>query len=595
MTNTLKINGNRIYNIFISGAQKLIYSEKSLNNINVFPVADGDTGTNLAMTMKMVVSNSKKDRNLSKTLSSIAEIAIENAYGNSGMIFAQFLNGFAKESELMAEISIQEFAEIAEKASHYTYEAVKSPKEGTILSVIRDWAKDLKTKLHHVDFEKFIQDSVEKARTLVAETTQKLKVLKDNNVVDAGAKGFLMFLEGMLEYLRSGKITNDFKAENLKLQNHTNIYKNTDVEINRYCTQMYIETNKTSAEIKALVAVYGDSIVVTGRNNRQQVHIHTDVPQEVVTTLTTHGTLISQKIEDMKLTNNIIHNRKYEVGIVTDSIADISQEILDNEQITIIPINLICDGVVYLDKLTMTPDMFYKKIDTFKMNPTSAQPSYNTIERAFSGLVNHFDSVIGIFVSKRMSGTFNNAQKVVGKLMQQGKKISVINSRTNSAAQGLLVAKAAELAAQGIPHDEMVEKLDDLKKRTRIFVSVKDLSHMIKGGRISKPAGYVLSKINLQPVVSIDAKGNGIVFKKTLTQQSAMEKILAQLKKDKQAKGIEDYAVVYSDSVDSISTFRNRVKSVVGKPAKFVVPISPVVGLNAGPGCFAVAYVMGGN
>ena len=154
--NTISIDGNSIYNYFISGAQKLIYSEKDLNSINVFPVADGDTGTNLALTMKMIISDSKKDKDISKTLSSISDIATENAYGNSGMIFAQFLNGFAKETEFKAEISIQEFAEIAEKASEYAYEAVASPKEGTILSVMRDWSKSLKAKLNHSDFEKTI-------------------------------------------------------------------------------------------------------------------------------------------------------------------------------------------------------------------------------------------------------------------------------------------------------------------------------------------------------------------------------------------------------------------------------------------------------
>ena len=585
------INGESIYNFFISGAQKLIYSEKALNSINVFPVADGDTGTNLALTMKMIVENSKKDRNIHKTLVSISNVAIENAYGNSGMIFAQYLNGFAVGSRMKEQIDLSEFADIAKIASDYAYESVASPKEGTILSVMRDWAVHLKEKAQLIDFESVIDNSVNHARDLVEQTKQKLKVLMDNNVVDAGAKGFLIFLEGILEYVKKGKVSDTYQVDNVDFRQHRNIFKDTQVTKNRYCSQFYLSTEKTIGGIKEQLSDMGDSLVVTGRENRVQVHIHTDRPDQVMQVLVDGNTVLSQKIEDMKIASDIIHRPKSKIGLITDSIADISQDLIDEHQISVIPVNLICDSVAYLDKLTMKPDVFYEKLDTYEMNPTSAQPSYNTIERTLLRLSDQYESLIGVFVSKKMSGTFSNAKKAANRLAAQGKKISVVDSKVNSVAQGLLVLEAARLIESGYTHEAVLEKLGQTIAEARIMVSLEDLSQMIRGGRIPRLTGMILSRIKLQPVISIDANGNGIVLKKTLKQKRAIESILAIVKNDMKEAGIKDYAVVYSDKIEDTYEFQKRLEEVIGKPPAYIAPISPVVGLNAGKGAFAVGYI----
>ena len=590
---TLTINGNNIYNYFISGAKKLIYSEKALNSINVFPVADGDTGTNLALTMKMVIANAKKDAQLYKALLSISEAATENAYGNSGMIFAQFLNGFAAESGLKAEISLSEFADIAAKATKYAYEAVASPKEGTILSVMRDWAQDFKSKLHLDDFGQVLTQSIESARGFVEQTRERLKVLMEHNVVDAGAKGFLIFLEGILEFVTKGEVEASAEiVESSVMEQHINVTSATEVLKNRYCSQFFIESEKELKQLKSMITDFGDSLVVTGRNNKHQIHIHTDVPQLVMQALAKEETILSQKIEDMKLTNALIYRKKHDIGLITDSIADVPQTFLDEAQVTVIPVNLICDSVAYLDKLTMTPELFYEQIDLYKMNPTSAQPSYGAVEKALLSLCEHYSSIIGVFVSQKMSGTYNNAKKAAQKLSAQGKKITVINSISNSGGEGMLLMEAARLIEKGERYDDIVTKLEQRKADTRIYVSVRDLSHMIKGGRISKVTGFILSKIKLQPVISIDRKGNGMVFKKTLKQKAAVSQIVSAFKKDEAKRGIQNYSIVYSDKIEDTEGLAKRLEAVCGKKPDYIAPISPVVGLNAGAGSFAVAYIL---
>lgn len=595
MSDIMIIDGNNIYDFFISGAKKLIHYEKSLNSINVFPVADGDTGTNLALTMKMVLLKSKRNKNVNDALNSISEVAVENAYGNSGMIFAQFLNGFSIETENKTSITTQEFAEIAQKAAGHAYNAVGSPKEGTILSVMRDWATVLIETINKSEFDNTFKNSVDKARNFVDKTKYKMKVFVENNVVDAGAKAFLIFLEGILEYIKNGKVEESYALADAELTTHQNELINPEVKENRYCSQFYIETESSLKDIKQNLNSMGDSLVVTGKGKHYKVHIHTDYPDKVMDYLTQENTVLSQKIEDMKITSDIIHNRKNKIGIVTDSIADIPRDIIDNEQITVIPINLICDSTLYLDKVTITPESFYKKLNDFEMNPTSAQPSSALFERSFEMLLNHFDSVIGIFISKKMSGTYSGAARVAKRLAKQGKKITIVDSKLNSNAEGLLVHEAARLISEGLEHDEVVEKLNKLTEKIKIFVSVQDLTAMIKGGRISKTAGVVLNKLKLQPVVSIDKNGKGIVLFKTFSQKAAVKKILEQIKRDKQEFGIEKYSLVYSDAIEDITDFKKKLIKLIGIEPAYITQISPVIGLNAGKGAYAVSYVMGGE
>ena len=410
-----KIDGYNIYNYFISGAHNLIRWEQNLNRINVFPVPDGDTGTNLAMTMRTIITEAKKHDSLSASLNSMSQIAVENAYGNSGMIFAQYLSGFAEEAGRRDHVTAAEFGDIAAAAARHAYEAVVHPKEGTILSVMKGWAAELRNSLASGDFEQSISDSVDKARHMVQQTREKMKVLRDAGVVDAGAKGFLIFLEGMLAYLKSGRILESEQAAQEELKAHVNLVPQADVLQNRFCTQLYIESKRSRQQIAESIDALGDSLVVAHRGSNYSIHIHTDHPETVMDRLAHTDTVRSHRVEDMKRQRDMVHERRHSIAIVTDSIADLPRAFADEQQISVIPIRLICDGVVYLDKVTMTPELFYRRMPEYRMNPTSAQPPISDFEETFEKLLPHYDSIIGIFVSSKMSGTVRQRVQGCGK------------------------------------------------------------------------------------------------------------------------------------------------------------------------------------
>lgn len=583
------IDGKRLYSFIVSGARNLIVNEHNLNRINVFPVADGDTGTNLALTMKTILSKVKAERRADQTMDAIAKVAVENAYGNSGMIFAQYLNGLAIGLKDKETITQDEFITIVENAVGYAYQAVASPKEGTILTVMKQWAHDLKHNVEE-EFEALFEKSVTSAKEVVDQTKFKLKVLLDNNVVDAGAKGFLFFIEGILHFIKTGKLDdNEFKAA--ELDDISEIIADTNVGELRYCSQYLLKTDKNEDYFKNLLKEDGDSLVITSKEDYVQIHIHTGQPAKVMAKLVNEGTVTTHKVDDMQIQANLMHKPKSKIAIVTDSIADVPKEFLDEHQVVMLPLNLIVESTVYLDKLTMTPDYFYKYLDGFTMNPTSAQATPQTIERLMNQVLANADAVIGIFVSSKMSGTYNNISRVVSKMNTEGKKIALIDSKVNSVAQGMLVKEAVLLRESNKSFEEIVQGVEEKIAKTHIYVSVKDLKYMIRGGRVSKVQGIVLSKLKLKPVISIDPQGKGSIFAKTLSVKSAQKAMLKKIKNDMKEYGIEKYSMVYSDEMSVMNSFVEKVEKIIGKKPEYIESISPIVGLNAGNGAFAIGYI----
>lgn len=585
------IDGHRLYDFVVSGAQNLIVNEHNLNRINVFPVADGDTGTNLALTMKNILANAKKDISAKLTMNSIAKVALESAYGNSGMIFAQYLNGLAVEIGDKETITQDEFVMATQNAVKYAYEAVASPKEGTILTVMKEWSNQLRDNVTG-EFEHIFETSLANARKVVDQTKYKLKVLLDNDVVDAGAKGFYYFIEGISQFIKTGSLESlKFKAA--QLEEFPEIHPDTHVGEFKYCSQFLIETKKDKSYFQQLLAPFGDSLVVTSKDDHVQVHVHAKSPELIMEALVKEGTVLSHKIDDMQLQANLKFQPKNKITIVTDSIADVSKDLIEKENVVVIPLNLIVDSTVYLDKLTMTPDLFYRHLDDYRMNPTSAQATIETIERIFNQVLESSDEIIGLFVSSKMSGTYNNIKRVVSRMNLEGKKVKLIDSKVNSVAQGLLVAQLAKWRNQGFSFDELVQKIEKAIADTHIYVSVKDLKYMLRGGRVSKVQGFILSKLDLKPVISIDPEGKGEIYKKTLSQKKAVSSILKKVREDMAEKGISTYGLVYADNPADLTQFAQQVEDIIGKKPAYIEAISPIVGLNAGKGAFAIGYIKG--
>lgn len=590
----VEMDGRRLYYTFIAGARKVIEHQVELNKINVFPVNDGDTGTNLASTIRAVIDSLHPHKSYKITADRIAETSLENARGNSGIIFAQFLYGMSMETGNYKTINIAQFAESIKNSIRYIYEAIADPVEGTMLTVIREWADYIYDNRHRIkDFNELFLGSVKILNKSLIETKTKLEVLKKANVVDAGARGFVLFIEGIIEFItrRNIKELIQAKAETALFEKiEESIPQNVEF---RFCTEALIRNcNADSKTMHSILNRYGDSVVVAGSDRMKRLHVHTNTPAILFNELRKTGTIAFQKADDMIRQSEVVYNRKWKIALVTDSTCDLSQELIDQYQINMLPININFGENHYLDKVTIQPEQFYSLLEENIDYPKSAQVNEKAFTNLYSHLASHYDSVIAIHLSDKLSGTFGSSIKAAKAISREfNKPISVINSKSLSGALGLVVLRVAKAIEEGNSHNKVVELAEEWVKNVKVLVSVKDLKYLIRGGRLSATKGLIARILNVNPIVSIDENGKAIVFDKSFNQRATMEKVISYVKKMTAGKQIWNYIVLHAQNDEAAQWYSDRMEEITSLKPVSVVNISPVIGANAGIGAAAVAFI----
>jgi uncharacterized protein len=589
-----EMDGRRLYYTFIAGARKVIEHQVELNKINVFPVNDGDTGTNLASTIRAVVDSLHPNRSYKITADRIAETTLVNARGNSGIIFAQFLYGMSSETGNFKTITISQFAESIKKSIRYIYEAVADPIEGTMLTVIKDWANYIYENRNRIsDFNEMFISSLSVLNKSLIETKSKLAVLTRANVVDAGAKGFVFFVEGIIEFISTRNI-----KELVQIKAETSLFEKIEESIPekvefRFCTEALIKKSSIDVQtLRSTLEKYGNSIVVAGSDRMRRIHLHTNTPAELFNELRNTGILAFQKADDMVRQSDTVYNRKWKTALVTDSTCDISQELIDKYQVNMLPININFGENHYLDKITIQPEQFYTLLEESKDYPKSSQVNEMAFTNLYSHLSSHYDSIIAIHLSDKLSGTFNSSLKAAQAISAEtNKPVSVINSKNISGALGLIVLRTAQAIEEGYDHNQVVKMAQNWVRNLEIFISVKDIKYLIRGGRLSAAKGLVARILNINPIVSIDESGKAIVFDKAFNQKANMEKVMGHIKKICKEKTIWNYIVLHANNPEAARWYSEKMESLTNKTPASVVNISPILGANAGIGAASVALL----
>lgn len=588
------LNGNLYFQIFVSGANKILENQKLLNKINVFPVPDADTGTNLASTLRAVIDNARPSDSYKTTANSIAIAALNGARGNSGVIFAQFLYGLSIEASEAAHITIDEFVESIKRSVSYIYSAIANPVEGTMLTVIREWADYIYSQKGQIDdFKKLFKYSYEIALKSLAETTIKLKALTLANVVDAGAKGFVLFLEGIIEGFRKTILHEQIIARHDEIDQSAlgNIIHE---ESNfRFCTEAMIHGKGINHnDVKSSILELGDSLVIAGSDTMVRLHMHTDQPHILLEKLRSFGKIHYQKADDMKKQQDAMYSRKWKIALVTDSTSDLSEELMEKYQIYMVPLNVHFGETQYLDKITLRPEQFYTLVQTEEQYPSTSQPNETSFVNIYSHLASHYDSIISVHVSSKFSGTIRNSRNAAARISKEmGKTISVIDSRNVSGSLGLVTLRIAQAIEQGIAHEKIVADAEKWIDNTRVYVSVKTLKYMIRGGRVSRAKGFVAGLFNILPIISVTLEGKTELFDKAFSQRSNMKKVMNHTREFLAGKKIRDYIIMHAEDEENATWFRNEMFALTGIEPASVVSISPVVGVNAGKGTVALAVM----
>ncbi|MBO5743349.1 MAG: DAK2 domain-containing protein [Clostridia bacterium] len=308
-----EINGSILVNMFISGANNLINHTKEVDDMNVFPVPDGDTGTNMSMTMKSCVQGLRANENsgVYEIIKSVANDTLRGARGNSGVILSQLMRGMKKAFEGAEVCDVKIWANAFKSASDCAYRAVMKPTEGTILTVAREMAQcAIEYESQVEDIEEFFALVTDAGNKALAKTPELLPKLKQAGVVDSGGQGLMFIVEGMYYYISKNKIIELNSA--LQEENKASAISE-DEEIKfAYCTECIVEKNeknKSAFKFKAAIEVIGDSMVFVDDDDIVKVHIHTNTPDVVLSEALKVGSLSSVKIENMRLQHsNIVAN-----------------------------------------------------------------------------------------------------------------------------------------------------------------------------------------------------------------------------------------------------------------------------------------------
>lgn len=590
-----KLNGKNLYFLFLAGSKKILENQMEINRINVFPVPDADTGTNLASTIRSIIDNIKPDYSYKATADNIATAALEGARGNSGIIFAQFLYGLSAETGNYQEITLQNFSESLKRSIGYIYEAIANPVEGTMLTVIREWVEHIHHKKDELEcFKELLYESYKAAAKSLSETTEKLKVLAKANVVDAGAKGFVLFLEGIMEYLNKNNVKEVLELSQYVIADEPHMEEiSPDSLTFRYCTEALIKGEKLDkALIKKTASDFGDSIVVAGSDNQVRLHVHTDKPADLFEKLRPLGKLTYQKADDMFLQYQVAHERKYNIALVTDTTCDLPAELFEKYQIHQVPINIQVGESVYLDKLTIDPETFYTLSEEVSEIPTTSQPNEKSFVNLYSHLATHYDSVIAIHISQKFSGTWSSSYKAAKRVESElNRKISVIDSKTISGSLGLLVLRTAEAIEQGMEHDEILRKVDEWIAKEKLYVSVKSLHNIVRSGRVSPLTGFIAKTLNLKPIISVGDDGKAIMLDKAFSQEGNIRKVLRHIKKDIAEGKLWNYMIVHALNPEGAEKLADTLREITGRSPRFIVNVCPALVLHAGNGTVAVGLV----
>jgi DegV family protein with EDD domain len=304
-----------------------------------------------------------------------------------------------------------------------------------------------------------------------------------------------------------------------------------------------------------------------------------------------YGEIIEQKVDDIHLQQKIINHKLSRIAILTDSIADITDEIMLNYQIHFVPLTLILDDVSYLDKRTIDNKILFELIKGAKAYPTSSQPEPGRVKEKLEYLLENYDSIIAVTVSEKLSGTYATFKREADKLAKNGKKITVINSKLNSGAQGIIVKKAAELIVDGVSHEDIVKQIKDMIPRTKIYVCLETIENAVRGGRVSNRVGKIGIAIGARPIMTIDQNGKGATFAMGFSQKGLTKKIFSIARKINASKGIESYSIVHVENTSLAKIYEDYLFKLTGKKAEFVTTISSVTSIHSGLGSVAISVV----
>ncbi len=590
------INGQNFYYMFLAGAKGIIENYAYLNKINVFPVPDGDTGSNMASTVQSIIDAVKPSKKLNKTLADMADAALVGARGNSGIIVAQFVQGLSLELQKYSKVNVRDFVRCAAGAVRFTYAALSHPVEGTILSVLKAWTDELQRLMdgNTTDFVTLISAPYQKVLEAVEATRNRHK--GGAGLVDAGAQGFAFFAKGMLDFALHADMKGLVGARQNVLP-ELNVADDEDAVMTfRYCTEALASGENIDKEaLKHDLEGLGDSVVVAGNSNKVRIHVHTDTPETAVRKLSERAHILTSKVDDMAFQVEIKAHRRHDIAVVVDSASDLDAALRFKHQIHHVPLQVQLGDSLFLDGVTLKHDDFYDYLASKQPYPKTSLPALKNIYNKLSYIATYYKAIIVLNISSGVSGTHQAFVDMAKKVqMQTGVPIAVFDTKTLASAQGLVALRVTEALDKGFSFEDLKRLIPLWCAQSNLYAMTKTIRYFVKGGRIGRMKGWLATFLGLAPVVTPDRNGKGSVLFTAASQGKGVERVLKIVENKLKTGRLHAYAVEYTDqSAKPVAeALIPRLKALTGKEPAFIGQVTPVVGSSAGIGTVALSTLM---
>jgi len=586
------IRGPALRRALIAGARRVIAQREMLNKINVFPVPDGDTGSNLAFTLGGVLAGalSRRTQGAGDLLRRVGEDAVDGARGNSGAILAQFFTGVAEAAGPARALEPAALARAVRAGADSARQALSEPREGTILSVIAAFADALEQR-SDTDLGGWFRAALEHSRRALANTPNQLPVLARAGVVDAGAQGFVDLLEGIGDFIASGAVDAVGLADELPgdleaAEAHGEI-GDADPE-HRWCSEcLLIGEGLDRAGLRAAMGELGSScVVIAGSHARLRLHAHVADPSAMFAVAARFGRVEAAKADDMHAQARTAAG-SIAVAVITDSAADLPADQMQRLNIHMVPARVNFGDQDYLDKVGLSTAEFYRKLRTEVVLPRTSQPPPGDFRRQFEFLLSHHRTLVYVGLSRAISGTLQSAETAA----QRGHpdRTHVFDTGNASGGEGLLAMRAGEMALQGADAPAILAELARLKPLTQTWALARNIRHAVRGGRLPAWAQPVAEWLGLTPIARIKPSGRlgmaGGLFGTSNVPVRFAAHVARRVDRTKAWRLVVGHCDAADDGAAVLAALRDRITVREG----WLVETGSAIGAHAGPGALVVS------
>jgi DegV family protein with EDD domain len=444
------------------------------------------------------------------------------------------------------------------------------------------------------DFLTLLTSLLTRAREAVATTRITLASMRDAGVEDAGARGLLVLLEGMADALQPGlapalPVVEDGDPSARSPADYSHV----GPPEHRFCTECLVTGSQVDRDgLRTELARIGSSVVVVGGNAKARLHVHVNDPAEAFAIARHYGKVSAEKADDMLRQERSLQADGRRVAIVADSGADLPAAAWDDFGIQMVPLRVNFGSESHLDKVGMSASGFWAELARNPVHPKTSQPPPGDFRRAFELLSSHFEHVVAVSLTGRLSGTLQAAQSAASRVSKPA-QVTIVDSRNVSVGMGLVVLCAAEAARAGKSATEVVAAVERAAARTRTYGAVPDLSYAVRGGRIPQPWRWLAGLLPLGFLLAIDGRGGVKVrglLRRNSDRVSALIRIATQDRLLKSGATPLRLAIAHAESPELAEALRTACE--VAFPTVDLIHIAdlgPAYGAHAGPGALALA------